>query len=309
MTSFDGHTDLHSYLGPAGTFTESALRAVVRDGAHRVSRPSITAALDAVRHDAVADATVPWENSTAGTVAETIRGLALGEPLIIRREVVMPVELVLAVPSRTALPDVVRILSHPHALAQAEPWLAEVSPAAVRVQVQSTARAAEATSPGRGAPGDAAICSESTAGMYGLEVIARPPAGAAPATTRFVVVGRPLAPASTSLLAAPDADEPITTTLLLYLPTGGGPEDAEAALKDAGFGCYRTDRDATDLAGGRRCRCVHIPGDLPASAIRQVVIHLRRRGIGIRYLGGYPAVHPAELPVGSQVPITAADNP
>ena len=307
MTSFDGHADRHSYLGPAGTFTESALRAVVRDGAHRISRPSITAALDAVRYDAFADATVPWENSTAGTVAETIRGLALGEPLIIRREVVMPVELVLAVPSRTALPDVVRILSHPHALAQAEPWLAEVSPAAAQVQVQSTARAAEAVSPGRGTPGDAAICSESTAGMYGLEVIARPPAGAVPAMTRFVVVGRPLAPASTSL-AVPDADEPITTTLLLYLPTSGDPENAEAALKDAGFGGYCTDRDTTAIAGGRRCRCVHLPGDLPATAIRQVVTHLRRRDIGIRYLGGYPAVHPAELPVGSRVPITDADN-
>jgi prephenate dehydratase len=140
------------------------------------------------------------------------------------------------------------------------------------------------------------------------EVIARPRADAAPATTRFVVVGRPLAPASTSL-AAPDADEPITTTLLLYLPTGSGPENAEAALKDAGLSGYRTDRDATDLAGGRRCRCVHIPGDLPATAIRQAVTHLRRRGIGIRYLGGYPAVHPAELPVGSQVPIRDADNP
>jgi prephenate dehydratase len=288
----NGHSGLHAYLGPEGTFAESALRAVVPGGVGRVPKPSITAALDAVRNGTVADATVPWENSTAGTVAETIRGLAHGEPLIIRREVIMPVKLVLAAPSGIALPDVVRILSHPHALAQAERWLAEVSPTAARVSAQSTARAAEAVSQARGTTGDAAVCSEPTAGIYGLKIIARPSAGAAPATTRFVVVGKMRPHASPPAAASDAAGEPITTTLLLRLPAGCRPEDAKAALKGARLGDYRIDRDVTDLAGGRRCMCVHISGEPSLSVLQRVATGLRRRGIRIRHLGGYGSVNP-----------------
>jgi prephenate dehydratase len=302
------HPDLHAYLGPEGTFAESALRAVVREDARRISKPSIIAALDAVKQCTVADATVPWENSTAGTVAETIRGLALGEPLIIRRDVVLPVELVLAVPSGTALPDVVKILSHPHALVQAEPWLAEVSPMASRVGTQSTARAAEAVARALGAPGDAAVCSEATAGMYGLEVIARPPAGASPATTRFVVVGKPRPLAPTSIAASGAADGCTTMTLLLYLPVGLGPEHAEAALKEARLGGHRTDRNITYLAEGQRCMCVHIPGEHSASVLRRVLTGLRGRGIKIRHLGRYPTVNPAEFLGRPQAPIVGTEN-
>jgi prephenate dehydratase len=302
------HPDLHAYLGPEGTFAESALRAVVPEDARLISKRSIIAALDAVRYGTVADATVPWENSTAGTVAETIRGLALGEPLIVRREVVLPVELVLAVPSGTALPDVVKVLSHPHALAQAEPWLAEVSPVASRVLTQSTARAADAVARALGAPGDAAVCSEATAGMYGLEVIARPPAGAAPATTRFVVVGQPRPLAPIPIAASGAADERTTMTLLLYLSVGCGPEHAEAALKEARLGGHRTDRNVTDLAEGQRCMCVYIPGERSASGLRRVLTSLRRRGISIRHLGRYPAANPAEFVGRPQAPIAGTEN-
>jgi prephenate dehydratase len=307
-TTRHDHPDLHAYLGPEGTFTESALRAVVPEAARRISTPSIVAALDAVRYGTVADATVPWENSTAGTVAETIRGLALGEPLIVRREVVLPVELVLAAPSGTALSDVTKILSHQHALVQAEPWLAEVSPVASRVSTRSTARAAEAVAQELGAPGHAAVCSEATAGMYGLEVIARPPAGAAPAATRFVVVGKTLLPAPISIATSDTAHERTTMTLLLYLPVSCGPEHAAAALKEARLGGHRTDRNVTDLAKGQRCICVHIPGERPASVLRRVLPALRRRGINIRHLGRYPAANPAEFFGRPHAPIVGTKN-
>jgi prephenate dehydratase len=286
-----GRSDLHAYLGPEGTFTESALRAIVPTDARLASKPSISAALDAVRNGSVADATVPWQNSTAGSVAETIRGLALGEPLIVLGEVVMRVELVLAARPGSAMPDIVQILSHPHALAQAEPWLAEVSRAAL-VRVRSTASAAEAVSRGRGGLRGAAVCSEATAGRYGLKVIARPSADAVPATTRFVVAAKPWPFPATPLVVADSAHGPMTTSLFLYLPAGCCMEDVETQLKVAGLGDYRTNGDCTDLAGGRRCMCVHIPGEHSSSALRRVVAGLRPRGVGIRFLGGYSTVIP-----------------
>jgi hypothetical protein len=191
-------------------------------------------------------------------------------------------------------------LSHPHALAQAETWIPEAVPAATRVLALSTAQAAEAVSRRLYGPGYAALCSEATAGLYRLAVIARPPAGAAPTTTRFVILGLQQMHPPASSPIPPATDEPMTTTLLLYLPSDWGHEDAEAALKAAGFCHHPIVRDVTDLSDGRRCALVHTSGAHPESAFGPNCADLRWHGIGIRYLGSYATVSPTELPVGSR---------
>ena len=96
----------YGYLGPAGTFTEAALRSVTDRAPVAAGRPrktdltpyvSVAQALEAVRTGDVDGAMVPLENSVEGSVATTLDELASGEPLMIVREVLLPVRFALLV--------------------------------------------------------------------------------------------------------------------------------------------------------------------------------------------------------------------
>src|SRR3712207_8173812 len=85
------------YLGPEGTFAEAALsRAITSSEGRRDPRPSVPAALAAVRSGDADAALVPFENSVEGSVPATMDGLADGDPLVISREVFLDVAFVLA---------------------------------------------------------------------------------------------------------------------------------------------------------------------------------------------------------------------
>ena len=70
-----------AFLGPAGTFTESALRQIEPDPAHHLPVASVPAALAAVRDGRAASAVVPIENSVEGGVTATLDALADGTEL------------------------------------------------------------------------------------------------------------------------------------------------------------------------------------------------------------------------------------
>src|SRR3954463_1107243 len=160
-------TTRFAYLGPEGTFAEAALsRAVPASEGRRSPQPSVAAALAAVRSGDADAALVPMENSVEGSVPATMDGLADGDPLVITREVFLPVSLTLAVRPGTALSDVQSVASHPHALAQSAGWLASTLPGVSPLPARSTAAAAAAVAAGEF---DAAVCAPIAAERYGLE--------------------------------------------------------------------------------------------------------------------------------------------
>jgi prephenate dehydratase len=84
------------YLGPEGTFTEAALRTLpAAERGVRTPARSVPEALEAVRAGEADAALVPLENSVGGAVPVTLDELVTGSPLVITREVVLPVEFVL----------------------------------------------------------------------------------------------------------------------------------------------------------------------------------------------------------------------
>jgi prephenate dehydratase len=178
-----------AYLGPEGTFAEAALSSVVAptEGT-RYPQPSVAAALAAARAGDVDAALVPLENSVEGSVPATMDGLADGEPLLITREVFLPVTMTLSGRPGTRLADVGSVASHPHALAQCARWLSEHLPAVVPLPTASTAAAAAAVAAGEF---DAAVCAPFAAQRYGLEPVAEDIADHPGAVTRFVLVGPP----------------------------------------------------------------------------------------------------------------------
>ena len=100
------------YFGPAGTFTHQALLTVSDEEA--IAFVSVGEALDAVRQGEVDGAVVPIENSVEGGVSATLDKLVDGDPLVIRAEVVIPVEFGLYVRPGTSLETMRSVLTHGH---------------------------------------------------------------------------------------------------------------------------------------------------------------------------------------------------
>src|SRR5947209_14854543 len=124
------------YLGPEGTFTEAALRTIkAAENGIRIPARSVPEAIEAVRTGDADAALVPLENSVGGAVPVTLDELATGSPLQITREVLLPVEFVLAARTLTALAEIRSVAAHPQASAQCRTWLLTNLPDAVVVDM------------------------------------------------------------------------------------------------------------------------------------------------------------------------------
>src|SRR4029079_7533956 len=146
------------YLGPEGTFAEQALRSIpAAEKGTRTPARSVPEALDALRAGQADAALVPLENSIGGQVGVTLDELANGEPLVIIREVVLPVQFVLAARADRPLATIRTVAAHPQAGTQCRNWLREHVPDAEVRDVLSNATAAIGAAQG---DYDAAVCAE-----------------------------------------------------------------------------------------------------------------------------------------------------
>ncbi len=155
-----------TYLGPEATFAEQALRTVpaARTGVLTPS-PSVPAALDAVRDGDADAALVPLESSVEGSVSVTLDELAAGEPLVIIREVLLPVRFVVLGREGTSLANIRTLATHPHAEAQCRGWLGAHLVGATICHSLSTSAGAAAVA---GGEYDAALAAPLAAGRYRL---------------------------------------------------------------------------------------------------------------------------------------------
>jgi chorismate mutase/prephenate dehydratase len=128
------------YLGPEGTFTQSA---VYRHFGHSV-RALPLGTIDEVFHEVESKAAdfgvVPIENSTEGTVNHTL-DMFLSSPLKICGEVELRIRQHL-LGTMAGLDRVVRVCAHSQALAQCRAWLREYLPSAELQPVSSNAEGA-----------------------------------------------------------------------------------------------------------------------------------------------------------------------
>src|SRR5438046_185476 len=177
----------YAYLGPEGTFSEAALRAV-DPGAEPLSCPTIQAALAAVRDGTAERAVVPIESSVEGVVTATLDDLATGNGMVIRAELQIPIAFALLARPGTGLGDIKRIGGHPQSMPQCRGWLAANLPDSEWVPLASNAEAARQAADGQV---DAALAGAFAASRYGLAVLAPDVHDRASAVTRFVVVSPP----------------------------------------------------------------------------------------------------------------------
>lgn len=226
-----------AYLGPQGTYSHLAARALGDGSATLVCETNLLAIFDAVRLGRAECGVVPIENSTEGSVAGVLDALIESRSMI-QRELVLPVEHCL-LGRASALADIREVYSHPQALAQCRRWLALEVPNAELVPVASTAFAVrESLLDIR----KAAIASPLASELYEVPVIRRGIQDLATNATRFVLIGR-----SDSARTGSDR-----TTLAFSIPDAeqrGSLRRTLAALDDHGVNMTRIEsRPSRDRA-------------------------------------------------------------
>lgn len=281
------------YLGPEGTFAEQALHAVPAavHGA-RVPARSVPEALDAVRAGDADAALVPLENSIGGAVGVTLDEMVDGEPLMISREVVLPVEFVLAARPGTALATIRAVAAHPQASTQCRGWLRDHLPDASVVDVLSNGAAAASAADGQY---DAAICAPIGARRHRLAVLADKIADHPDAVTRFVLVSRPGPP------PPPTGDD--VTSLVVYIAHDrvGALLGVLMELAVRGVNLTRIESRPTGEALGRYAFFLDCAGHVADDRLGEALQGLRRVCADVRFLGSYPRHHWTGTPAGSPV--------
>ena len=186
----------YGYFGPPGTFSHQALLTLPALGPEPIPYATVGQALQAVRSGEIAAALVPIENSVEGGVSATLDNLTYGDPLVITREVVLPVQFSLYGRPGTRL-DGRTPHPHPPARRRAVPGLAGPEPAGGPVTEGGSTAAAAAEVADPLSRFDAAICAPVAGELHGLSPLAEGIADNPDAVTRFVrgVQARPGRPA------------------------------------------------------------------------------------------------------------------
>ncbi|MEZ0092808.1 prephenate dehydratase [Streptacidiphilus sp. EB129] len=270
----------YTYLGPEGTFTEAALR-TLPEAATRELVPSVSvaAALDAVRSGEAAAALVPIENSVEGGVTATLDELATGTPLMIYREVLLPIAFALLVRPGTALKDVKTVTGHPVAQPQVRRWLGANLPDAVWESAASNADGARLVQEGRF---DGAFAGEFAAPLYGLEPLVTDIHDASSATTRFVLVGRP------GRTAAPTGADKTSSVFWLADDHPGALLELLQEWAVRGVNLMRIESRPTGEGLGQYCFSVDAEGHITDRRVSEALMGLHRICPKVRFLGSYP---------------------
>lgn len=291
----------YAYLGPAGTFTEAALLQVV-DPAHAQLLPQVdvVAAIETVRSGAADYAVVAIESSVEGGVNAVLDSLAIGDPLVILREMLVPVTFTLAGRPGTSLADVRRISAHPHAWAQCRQWLRTHLPDVVHVPATSnTAPAALLAGTREDLGFDGALVPSPAVETYGLAVLSEHVSDNESAVTRFVLVGRP-----GDLPAPTGADK---TTLVVHLPSNqaGALLEMLEQFSTRGVNLSRIESRPIGDSLGRYSFSIDAEGHLADERMAEALMGLHRVCPHVRFLGSYPRV---DAPFGDLRPGTSDDD-
>lgn len=275
-----------AYLGPAGTFTETAASVITGaepgpgsgdEAVTLVPCVDVVEVLRLVETGAVARGVVPIENTLEGSVTATLDALAFDTDLLIQGELELPVSLVVAAPAGTRLEDALTVRSHAVALGACRRWLADSLPTAERVPVASTARAAQEAA--EAGPGHVAIVNPLAAERYGLEVLARDVTDRKGNLTRFVVVGDRLAAATgwdkTSIVVFIEANRPGALLQLLEI----------FAERDLNLTKIESRPTKTEL--GEYCFFLDVEGHLSDERVGDALAAVKRTHRDLKVLGSY----------------------
>lgn len=263
-----------AYLGPEGTFSGILARRRFGAKADLVPCPTIDAVFESVVSGMEPLGLVPVENSSGGTVHDTIDLLIRhAESIFITQELALDIRIGLLGHKGTAPKTV---YSHFTQIKHHSEWLKKNHPGARLVPVASTTAAAEKASASRTA---AALASPGAAEIYGLDVLETPGRGSEVNVTNFFTIARRPASSAggerTAFVAAlkntcgslhaflgPFARQKVSLTRIVSRPVPGQPQTYVFYIEIEGSPAIPRVRRAMDLAR-RQARSLKELGSFP----------------------------------------------
>ncbi len=267
------------YLGPEGTFTQAAVQKHFGHSVRALPFGTIDEVFQEVESGAADFGVVPIENSTEGTVNNTL-DMFLTSPLKIGGEIELKIEQHL-LGRLDSLKEINRVCAHEQALAQCRGWLREYLPHVELLGVSSNAVGARRA---RDEAGTAAIGGEAAAEVYDLRIMVNNIEDREDNATRFLVVGR-------KLLAASGDDK--TTILVSTSDTGGGAGVLHALLKP--FASHSINITRIESRPSRRKNWDYVffldlDGHAEEAPLVNALAELKEISSLFRVLGAYPTV-------------------
>lgn len=296
--------DTYSYLGPAGTFTEAALRQVPEaKGKTWRSVNNVGEALaDVVEGRSVA-AMIAIENSIEGGVSATQDALALIPDLRIIGEYLVPVNFVLVARPGTTLADVKVINAHPVAYAQTHLWLDANLPD--HGHLPSTSNVAAAASLLESNVAEAAIAPPGITDHHELIVLAENIGDNPNAVTRFVLVSR--------AVAVPPRTGSDKTSIIAELPDDRAGALLEMLEQFATRGVNMSLLESRPIGDslGRYRFVIDLDGHILDERVADALLGLKRFSPSVIFLGSYPRADKLAISVtqryGDEIFIEARD--
>lgn len=270
------------YLGPAGTFTESALLTQTDlAAAEHILFRSHSDVLHNTSSGLVDFGFCAIENAIEGTVNVVQDTLAFDSELMIQREVVIPITMNLLVQSGTSLNEVEKVISYPHALAQVRAFLRNNLPDAELEAANSTAHAAQILAESSSSK-IAAVGTSLAADRYGLEIAAESIEDHQGNKTRFILIAKDGIPAptghdKTSVVVFQQSDKPGSLLAILQ----------EFAARSINL--TKLESRPTREALGNYCFFLDLEGHIADSVMADCLKTLQTKDIRVKFLGSYPA--------------------
>ncbi len=269
-------------LGPEGTFSETAAMLWLKEGG-RIENfaikyyETIFDVSESILKKEVNYGIVPIENSLEGSVGDTLDVLSSenADEMQIVGEVLVPIRICLLF--NGSFPEIKKIVSHHHALAQCKQFIRERLKGVALKSVDSTASAAKLAAQSEEI---AALASAEAAKMYGVNILAEDVQDK-DSVTRFVVLS------SSGIKAAPTGKD--KTSILLYVKERPGALYevlGEFALR--GLNLTKIESRPSKRALGDYMFYIDCEGHLEEAEIKEALEGVEKKAAMLKILGTYP---------------------
>jgi chorismate mutase / prephenate dehydratase len=264
-----------AYLGPPATFTHQA--ALQRFGAVAEYRPvrTIVDVFEEVERGRAQYGVVPVENTTEGAVNVTLDRLTESSAMICGELALDIAQYLLS--HADDLGEVKRVLSHPQGLAQCREWLGAHLPDVPRVEVASTAGAAEIAA---GDSSAAAIASELAGRLYGVPVLRERIEDTRHNSTRFLVIG--------AQATGPTGRDKTSILFAMRNEPGALYKILEPCAR-LGINLTKIESRAAKRRPWEYVMFVDLEGHREVSPVAEALAEIRERTLFLNVLGSYPA--------------------
>jgi len=268
------HTLDIAYLGPEGTFTQTAALKHFGHSVKTTAMGTIDQVFREVESGACQYGVVPVENSIEGVVNHTL-DMLINSSLMICGEVELRIHHHL-LSNEDSVDKIMRVYSHQQSLAQCRAWLDTHLLKAERISVNSNAEAARLAAEESNA---AAIAGESAAEFYELSILMKNIENETDNTTRFLVLGQHETMPS-------DNDK---TSLLFSAPNKPGSlQEMLACFSDNGVSLTRIESRPSRKGMWEYVFFVDIEGHAQEATVALALDKLNESASMVKLLGSYP---------------------